>query len=273
MDGARSRTAGVRALPAARVILGDPAKHWPRPALQNPVSLLPRGARHMIKRFHVLYVGQIELDNVGLDGTPADDRRYSNERLSEVFLTDARRRAADGRSRLLRAVDGRAPLPARGLRMPAQPGAARPLARHPDQAPEVRLRLQRPADVASDPAGRRLRDGRHRHRRPRDHGRRPRLPHARGGNLRRAAARCRGQPRILRGAASAPAAMLQRRDLPLQGQVLRVSAAGRLPRLPAEGHHHGAAAEAPAGRGLDADRQRQDHRHDGPLRPQGHGRR
>jgi alkanesulfonate monooxygenase SsuD/methylene tetrahydromethanopterin reductase-like flavin-dependent oxidoreductase (luciferase family) len=44
----------------------------------------------MIKRFHALYVGQIALDNVGLDGTPADDRRYSNERLSEVFETSRR---------------------------------------------------------------------------------------------------------------------------------------------------------------------------------------
>src|ERR671939_583968 len=35
----------------------------------------------MIKRFHALYVGQIELDNIGLDGTPANDRRYSNDRL------------------------------------------------------------------------------------------------------------------------------------------------------------------------------------------------
>ena len=41
----------------------------------------------MIKNFHVLYVGQIELDNIGLAGTPANDRRYSNERLSEVFAT------------------------------------------------------------------------------------------------------------------------------------------------------------------------------------------
>ena len=41
----------------------------------------------MIKRFHVLYVGQIDLDNVGLDGTPANDRRYPNYRLSEVFFT------------------------------------------------------------------------------------------------------------------------------------------------------------------------------------------
>src|SRR5215471_7695181 len=41
----------------------------------------------MIKRFHALYVGQIELDDIGLQGIPADDRRYSNERLSEVFWT------------------------------------------------------------------------------------------------------------------------------------------------------------------------------------------
>ncbi len=46
----------------------------------------------MIKRFHVLYVGQIDLDNVGLHGTPANDRRYSNDRFAEVFWT-ARRMA------------------------------------------------------------------------------------------------------------------------------------------------------------------------------------
>ena len=41
----------------------------------------------MIKKFHVLYVGQIELDNVGLNGTPANDRLYSDERLREAFFT------------------------------------------------------------------------------------------------------------------------------------------------------------------------------------------
>ena len=35
----------------------------------------------MINKFHVLYVGQIELDNIGLTGTPANERRYSDERL------------------------------------------------------------------------------------------------------------------------------------------------------------------------------------------------
>ena len=44
-------------------------------------------AKAMIKRFHVLYVGQIALDNVGVDGTPANDRRYATERLQEVFAT------------------------------------------------------------------------------------------------------------------------------------------------------------------------------------------
>ncbi len=41
----------------------------------------------MIRHFHVLYVGQIELDNIGRDGTPANERRYSDERLSEAFFT------------------------------------------------------------------------------------------------------------------------------------------------------------------------------------------
>ncbi len=41
----------------------------------------------MIGKFHVLYVGQIELDNIGRAGTPANDRRYSDERLREVFAT------------------------------------------------------------------------------------------------------------------------------------------------------------------------------------------
>jgi alkanesulfonate monooxygenase SsuD/methylene tetrahydromethanopterin reductase-like flavin-dependent oxidoreductase (luciferase family) len=39
----------------------------------------------MIKRFSVLYVGQIDLENVGANGTPADERRYPNERLIEAY--------------------------------------------------------------------------------------------------------------------------------------------------------------------------------------------
>jgi alkanesulfonate monooxygenase SsuD/methylene tetrahydromethanopterin reductase-like flavin-dependent oxidoreductase (luciferase family) len=39
----------------------------------------------MIKRFSVLYVGQIDLDNPGVDGTPANDRRYPNDRLVQAY--------------------------------------------------------------------------------------------------------------------------------------------------------------------------------------------
>jgi alkanesulfonate monooxygenase SsuD/methylene tetrahydromethanopterin reductase-like flavin-dependent oxidoreductase (luciferase family) len=39
----------------------------------------------MIKRFSVLYVGHIALENVGRDGTPADARCYPNERLVEAM--------------------------------------------------------------------------------------------------------------------------------------------------------------------------------------------
>ncbi|HJR50039.1 MAG TPA: LLM class flavin-dependent oxidoreductase, partial [Gemmatimonadales bacterium] len=50
----------------------------------------------MITRFSTLYVGHIELERCGLDGTPADDRRYPNERLAETFDTaTALARAAD----------------------------------------------------------------------------------------------------------------------------------------------------------------------------------
>ena len=41
----------------------------------------------MIKKFSVLYVGQIELDNIGLRGTPSEERRYPNEQLIEAFWT------------------------------------------------------------------------------------------------------------------------------------------------------------------------------------------
>ena len=50
----------------------------------------------MIKRFSTLYVGHIELERPGLDGIPADDRRYSNTRLAETFDTaTAMAQAAD----------------------------------------------------------------------------------------------------------------------------------------------------------------------------------
>ena len=42
----------------------------------------------MIKSFSVLYAGHVlEGEGVGFDGTPHDDRWYSNERLITVFDT------------------------------------------------------------------------------------------------------------------------------------------------------------------------------------------
>ena len=39
----------------------------------------------MIKRFSVFYVGQIDLDNVGVNGTEPNERRYPNEKLVEGY--------------------------------------------------------------------------------------------------------------------------------------------------------------------------------------------
>ena len=45
----------------------------------------------IINKFPVLYVGQIDLDNVGRPtARPADDRRYSEERLIEAFAMATR---------------------------------------------------------------------------------------------------------------------------------------------------------------------------------------
>ena len=125
--------------------------------------------------------------------------------------------------------------------------------------------LQRAADVAPDPPGRGLRDGRHRHRRPRHHGRRPRLSHPRGRELRRAAARRREANRELFEEQLRAAAQVLQRG---RSSITRASSTRCPPPVEyrgyqLDGHHAGAAAEAPAGRDLDADRERQDHRHDG----------
>jgi len=50
----------------------------------------------VIRKFSVLYVGHIALDHVGLDGTPADQRSYPNERLVEgMAMAESAARAMD----------------------------------------------------------------------------------------------------------------------------------------------------------------------------------
>ena len=51
----------------------------------------------MIKRFGSLFAGHIDLDDMGQDATPANDRRYDNDRLATVFAkTEAMAVAMDG---------------------------------------------------------------------------------------------------------------------------------------------------------------------------------
>ena len=139
----------------------------------------------MIKKFHVLYVGQIELDNVGLDGTPANDRRYSDERLRKAFFTA--RDVAQIMDELGFDVlwiaehhfqrEGYEVFPnliQLGLWLATQ---------------TKRLKFGCAFNVLPmwHPIrhGRGLRHGRHRHRWPHRHGRRPRLSHPRSRDLRR----------------------------------------------------------------------------------------
>src|SRR5215470_1999187 len=59
-----------------------------------PSSPVAPYASPVITKFSTLYVGHIELERCGLSGTPADDRRYGNDRLAEVFDTSAALAAA-----------------------------------------------------------------------------------------------------------------------------------------------------------------------------------
>ena len=95
-DGAlrrRRRGRPRRALPRLR---RRQLRHRPHPRgrrrLPGRRALVARDAGPgagltMITRFSTLYVGHIELEQCGLAGTPAEDRRYPNQRLIEVFDT------------------------------------------------------------------------------------------------------------------------------------------------------------------------------------------
>ena len=41
----------------------------------------------MINSFGTLYQGQVNMEGVGYDGTPSNDRRYPNDKLIEAFGT------------------------------------------------------------------------------------------------------------------------------------------------------------------------------------------
>ena len=130
-----------------------------------------------------------------------------------------------------------------GYEVLPEPHPALAVARHPDAAAQARLRVQRPAHVAPDPPRRGLRDGGHRHRRPRDHGRGPRLSLARGGDA--SARPCIDQAanrELFEEQVEVHAEVLQRGVVQPPRQALRCPARRGVPRLPA-------AARSPACRG------------------------
>ena len=201
----------------------------------------------MITKFATVYAGHVDLPDRGQDATPANERRFSNAHLASVFdKTEAIARVMDegGWDTLWMAEhhfqqEGYEVIP--NLLM-----AAVHLC-HLTKIPADRLRLQHHADVASAAAGRGFRLRRHHDQGPHDLRRRPRLSHARGGNVRRADARPERQPRTVRGAGRDHLQGVRQRAVLAPGQALHAAARGAVSRLHAEGPHAGAAAGASAG--------------------------
>ena len=74
----------------------------------------------MIQKFGHLYAGYVDLEDIGLDGTPVNDRWLPDEHLATVFDKGRVDSPHHGRGRLRRLLAGRAPLPARGVRVHPQ---------------------------------------------------------------------------------------------------------------------------------------------------------
>ena len=225
----------------------------------------------MIKRFHVLYVGQIDLDNVGLDGTPANDRRYPNERLSEVFFTT--RHIAQvmddlGYHALWTAEhhfqhEGYECLPnliQLGLWLATQTKRLKfgcafnvlPMW-HPIRLAEDYAM----ADIVTD--GRVIMGvGRGYHTREVETFGAPLIDAEKNREY------FEEQLQLM-------LACFNQESVAFKGKYFTCPPEVEYRGYQLTRHHHGAAAEAPAGGGLDAGRLRQDHRHDGEVRPQGDG--
>ena len=186
----------------------------------------------MISKFVTVYPGHIDLPDMGQDATPANERRYSNERARRRVREDRGGGPEDGRAGLRHAVAGRAPLPARRLRVHSQHPHAGGAPGAPDEEPAHRLRLQRRADVAPAAPGRGLRRRRH----P-DQG-----PHCASASA-AATTRARSRPSARRCWTPTPIASCSRsrsrscsrrstsESLLAPGQALHAAAGGAVPRL------------------------------------------
>ena len=186
----------------------------------------------MIRTFSVLYVGHIALDNVGLQGTPADERRYPNERLVEgMAMAEAVAQEMDelGYDTLWMAEhhfqrEGYEVIPNLILLGTHLAGV--------DRAGEVRLRVQRHPGLASATPGRGLRDGRLPDPRPGGTGHRPRVPDAGSRDSRGTAARCRGQRGAVPRADRADAQGVPSGRVLAPGPLLHRAGPGAVPRVP-----------------------------------------
>ena len=225
----------------------------------------------MITRFSTLYVGHIELEGCGLDGVPADDRRYPNARLIEAF---------DSAAAVAQAAD------ALGYEtfwlaehhfqhegwecIPNIPMLAVDLA-HRTRRVRIGCAFNVVPGLASAAAGRGLRGRRHPDEGPRGLRRGPWIPQPRSRELRQPHAGRRGQSRALRGAGGGDPEGAARGVVLAPGQALHDPARGAVSRLHAEGDLAGAAPAAPAGGGVAAHRERRGARArvHGPPRHQG----
>ena len=211
----------------------------------------------MITKFVTVYPGHIDLGDMGQDTTPANERRYSNDQLAGVFeKTEAIAKTMDtlGYDTLWLAEhhfqhEGYECIP--NLLMLAVHLA------HVTKRLRIGCGFNIAPDVAPAAARRGLCGGRHPHQGPHRVRRGPRLPHARGRDLRRTHAGPERQPRAVRGAGRDHLQGLQHRVLLAQRQALHAPPRGALSRLHPEGADAGAAPGQPARRMLAARRQRQ----------------
>ena len=230
----------------------------------------------MITKFDSLYAGHIDMENCGYGGTAVNDRSYPDELLGAAMdkavptLPSASTAKATTPSGWPSTTSS--PRATSACRTSSSSPSTLPMS--PAASASPRLRLQHHAHVAPPAPRRGLRDGRLPHGRAPDFRRRPRLPHARGGDV--------GAP-LLDQAGNRDMfeeqveiilkAFRERSHFSHHGKYYDIPSGGALPRLRAEGNSAGATTAAAAGGMLAADPGRDAARRStssAQRRPQGH---
>ena len=185
----------------------------------------------MITKFSSLYAGHVDLGDMGQDSTPAKRSPLLERASHDGVLEDRGDREEYGPARLRHVLAGRAPLPARRLRVHSEHPDGGGASRARDRAPADRLRLQHLPDVAPVAARRGLRHRGHPHRRPRDLRGRTRLPHPGGRDPRRRHDGPGAQSGDVRGAARHHVQGVPQRELSHKGKHYTIP-----PKLPYRGY-------------------------------------